>query len=161
LFTDFDGVLTDNTVLISQDGKEHVMCSRADGLAFDHLNKMGFPAYILSTESNNVVKVRANKLKIQCKQNLKNKVSEIHSIIRQIPCDPKQVIYVGNDINDLGAMSFSGLTFCPFDSHEKVKKIANVVLSTFGGKGVFREILESWFNLDLSSKYLKEVHDEY
>ena len=122
LFSDFDGVLTDNTVLISQNGIEHVKCSRADGLAFDHLKEIGFPVFVLSTEANKVVQVRANKLNIKCIQNLKNKVNKIKSIIKKIPCKPEEIIYVGNDINDLGAISYCGLSFCPSDSHELVKK---------------------------------------
>ena len=62
---DFDGVLTNNLVHISQDGQEWVSCSRADGLAFDVLRKLKIPAYILSTEKNLVVTERAIKLKIQ------------------------------------------------------------------------------------------------
>ena len=77
LFSDFDGVLTDNTVLISQDGIENVKCSRADGLAFDYFNDIGFPVFILSTETNKVVQERANKLNVTCVQNSKNKVNKI------------------------------------------------------------------------------------
>ena len=161
LFSDFDGVLTDNTVMISQDGKENVKCSRADGLAFDYFNDIGFPVFILSTETNKVVQERANKLNITCIQNSKNKVNNIKSIIKKIPCTPEEVIYVGNDINDLGAISYSGLSFCPSDSHELVKKKSSIILTTAGGKGVYREILEYWFKLDLASKYLKEKNSEY
>ena len=161
LFSDFDGVLTDNTVLTSQNGIEHVKCSRADGLAFDHLNEIGFPVFILSTESNKVVQERANKLNVTCIQNQKNKVNKIKSIIKEISCTPEEIIYVGNDINDLGAISYSGLSFCPSDSHELVKQKSSIVLATAGGKGVCREILEYWFKLDLASKYLKEKNNEY
>ena len=51
---DFDGVMTNNLVHFDQDGKEWVSCSRADGLAFDVLRKLGTPAYILSTEKTMV-----------------------------------------------------------------------------------------------------------
>ena len=63
---------------------------------------------------------------------------------------------MGNDINDLGAISYSGLSFCPSDSHQLVKKKSSIILATAGGKGVYREILEYWFKLDLASKFLKE-----
>ena len=52
---DFDGVLTNNLVHVSQNGEEFVSCSRADGLAFDVLRKIQKPAYIISTEKNLVV----------------------------------------------------------------------------------------------------------
>ena len=59
---DFDGVLTDNLVYVREDGLESVVCSRADGLAFDVLKKLKKSSYILSTEKNPVVTKRANKL---------------------------------------------------------------------------------------------------
>ena len=52
---DFDGVLTDNLVYTDQNGNEMVICSRADGLAFDVLRKLKKPVYILSTEENTIV----------------------------------------------------------------------------------------------------------
>ena len=161
IFIDFDGVLTDNSVMVSEDGKEYVKCSRSDGLAFNYLNEIGFPAYIISSEANKVVQERAKKLNIECRSNLKSKVNEIKKIIKQKTCNPKKIILVGNDINDLGAMNFCGLTFCPSDSHPIIKKNANVVLNSVGGHGVIREILENWFNLDLAKKYFREFSHEY
>ena len=59
---DFDGVLTNNMVIVDQYGKESVSCSRADGLAFDVLHKLKKSVYILSTEKNPVVTARADKI---------------------------------------------------------------------------------------------------
>ena len=55
LVVDFDGVLTDNRVYVREDGTETVACSRGDGLGMTLLRKHGFPAVILSSESNPVV----------------------------------------------------------------------------------------------------------
>lgn len=60
---DFDGVLTNNMVFLSESGEESVVCSRSDGLAFDVLRKIGKQSYILSTEKNPVVSARAKKTK--------------------------------------------------------------------------------------------------
>ena len=70
---DFDGVLTNNLVYIDQDGNETVRCSRADGLAFDVLHKLRKPCFILSTEKNPIVTMRANKLKIPAIHGVVNK----------------------------------------------------------------------------------------
>ena len=61
---DFDGVFTDNTVYVSQDGSESVSCWRSDGLGLTRLAEIGVQTYIVSTEKNIVVTMRANKLKI-------------------------------------------------------------------------------------------------
>ena len=64
IILDFDGVLTDNSVYVDQNGIEQVKCSRSDGLAFDVLRKLKKPIHILSTEKNPVVLARASKLKV-------------------------------------------------------------------------------------------------
>jgi YrbI family 3-deoxy-D-manno-octulosonate 8-phosphate phosphatase len=53
-----------------------------------------------------------------------------------------EVAYVGNDINDIEAMKLVGITFCPADAHNSIKKISNHVLKSKGGQGVVREILD-------------------
>ena len=59
IFYDFDGVMTDNTVLVDENGTESVRVNRSDGLAVSEFKKMGFAQAILSTEKNQVVSKRA------------------------------------------------------------------------------------------------------
>ena len=59
-----------------------------------------------------------------------------------------RVLYVGNDLNDYEAMKLCGYSVCPSDSHNKIKKIADIVLKTQGGKGVVRELLEDVLEID-------------
>ena len=145
---DFDGVLTNNLVKIDENGKESVSCSRADGLAFDVLRKLNKPAYILSTEKNLVVKARAKKLKIPAIQGVTDKVEAIKKLAADNNYSLKNILYVGNDLNDYLAMQFCGYSVCPSDSHPKIKHISDICLSTNGGNGVVRELLEEIFNLD-------------
>jgi len=145
---DFDGVLTNNQVHVSQRGEEFVSCSRADGLAFDVLHKLTKPTYILSTEKNSVVSARANKLKVPVIQGVDNKVDAIKVLAKKENFCLKKILYVGNDINDYRVMRKCGYTACPADSHKQIKEIANVILKTDGGKGVVREILEEVLLLD-------------
>lgn len=145
---DFDGVLTDNAVHLDHHGNEFVSCSRSDGLAFDVLRKLGKKSFILSTEKNPIVSSRANKLKIPCIQGVENKLISIKDMSVNNHIDLKNVMYVGNDINDKDAMKICGHSACPSDSHEEIKKISQIVLSTKGGQGVVRELLEIIFKLD-------------
>ena len=68
LVMDFDGVFTDNHVVVFQDGREAVICDRGDGWGIGKLKKTGLPVLILSTETNPVVQARANKLGLPCIQ---------------------------------------------------------------------------------------------
>ena len=145
---DFDGVLTNNLVQIDENGKESVSCSRADGLAFDVLRKLNKPAYILSTEKNLVVKARAKKLNIPAIQGVDNKVEIIKKLAAENNYSLKNILYVGNDLNDYLVIQLCGYSVCPADSHPKIKGISSVNLSTNGGDGIVRELLEEVFNLD-------------
>ena len=145
---DFDGVLTNNSVHLDQDGNEWVSCSRSDGLAFDVIRKLEKPSYILSTEKNSVVSARAKKLKIQAFQGVENKAEALLQLSESKGYDLSQILYVGNDLNDFHVMKICGYSACPADSHKKIKELSNVVLNTRGGEGVVRELLEEVLNLD-------------
>ena len=145
---DFDGVLTNNLVQIDENGKESVSCSRADGLAFDVLRKLNKPAYILSTEKNLVVKARAKKLNIPAIQGVADKVETIKKLATDNNYSLKNILYVGNDLNDYLVMQLCGYSACPADSHSKIKNVSSIILGTNGGDGIVRELLEEVFNLD-------------
>ena len=78
---DFDGVLTDNKVYVFQDGKEAVKCNRADGLGFDILRENKLPVFILSTEKNEVVKFRAEKLGVPAIHGVDNKGETLKKLV--------------------------------------------------------------------------------
>ncbi len=148
LIFDFDGVLTDNRVLLDQSGKEFVYCSRGDGLGFDVLRKVKKPVFILSTEENSVVTARGKKLKVPVIQGVKNKVDALHTLIKKEGFSLDSILYVGNDLNDYHAMSLCGYSACPADSHVAIKQLAKITLKTAGGAGIVRELLEDVLNMD-------------
>jgi YrbI family 3-deoxy-D-manno-octulosonate 8-phosphate phosphatase len=148
LVFDFDGVLTNNLVYLNQEGVESVVCSRADGLAFDVLRKLNKPVFILSTESSSVVTMRAKKLKIPVVQGVFNKAEAIKKLANENCFNLKNILYVGNDLNDYAAMQLCGYSACPADSHPKIKYIADICLNTNGGNGVVRELLEDVLNIN-------------
>jgi len=146
---DFDGVLTNNKVFLNENGEEFVSCSRGDGLAFDALRKLQVRVIILSTEKNKVVSSRAKKLKIEAIQGVANKKNKLTELIEKFQLSKDEVVFVGNDINDINAMSLCKITFCPSDSHELVKQKVSIVLEAKGGGEVVREILEKYFKINL------------
>ena len=81
---DFDGVLTNNSVYVDENGKETVRCSRADGIGFDAMRKMNIKSYIISSEKNQVVSSRAKKLKVPTFQGVKNKWSLVCKKIKEV-----------------------------------------------------------------------------
>ena len=140
---DFDGVLTDNRVLVFEDGREAVMCNRADGLAFDFLRRCGKPAYILSRESNPVVTARAEKLGVPVYSGVKDKAEALERLCAAHGYAAARILYVANDVNDLRVMQRVGYAAAVADAHPAVRDVAWRVLETKGGQGVVREIVES------------------
>mgnify|MGYP001300343063 CR=1 FL=1 len=141
-------MLTNNLVYIDQNGKELVVCSRADGLGFDVLKKLMKPVFILSTEKNSVVSARAAKLEVPVFYGIDNKLQMLKKLAQENNFDLNKIFYVGNDLNDYLAMKICGHTACPADSHPKIKNISNICLNSLGGKGVVREVLEQVLNIN-------------
>jgi YrbI family 3-deoxy-D-manno-octulosonate 8-phosphate phosphatase len=142
LVLDFDGVFTDNRVIVSQDGQESVICDRSDGWGIGQLKKAGLPIVILSTERNPVVQARADKLGIPCRFGLQDKGSVLKAWLAEQNIDPSQVVYIGNDENDLPCMRQVGCSVVVADAHPSILPEADLILHSAGGKGALREIYE-------------------
>src|SRR3990170_3916107 len=139
---DFDGVFTDNRVYVFEDGREAVLCSRADGLGLQKLRAAGVETVIISTETNPVVAARARKLKIRCLQGLDDKLGALNDLAREMGLELSQVAFVGNDINDLPCLAAVGLPIVVRDAHPDVVPYARYQTKTAGGRGAVREICD-------------------
>jgi YrbI family 3-deoxy-D-manno-octulosonate 8-phosphate phosphatase len=144
---DFDGVLTNNRVIVLEDGREGVVCNRADGLGFDMFRLAGIPVMIISTERNAVVARRAEKLRTPVLQNVGDKKQALAQHCQQSGIDLGRVIYVGNDLNDLAAMALVGFPVAVADAHPMVLAAARTVLASKGGGGAARELAETVLGL--------------
>lgn len=143
---DFDGVFTDNTVYVSQDGVETVRCWRSDGLGLAKLRKVGVQAFIISTETNPVVSARAQKLKLSCKQGVEDKAAGILSICAELKIDPQHTMFVGNDINDIPAFRSIGIPVCVADAYTEIYPYILYRTQKPGGHGAVREICDLVYN---------------
>lgn len=142
LALDFDGVFTDNRVTVFQDGTEAVVCDRSDGMGIAEIKRLGIPVLVLSTEKNPVVMRRCEKLGIECLHALEDKASTLVNWANSRQIDLSQVVYVGNDINDLACMQSVGCSATVADAHPSVHHAARIVLRSEGGKGAIREIAD-------------------
>ena len=140
LFTDFDGCLTDDRVWLNQEGEEFVAANRKDGLGVKRLKNLGIQVVVASTETNKVVSARGNKMGVEVLQGLADKAEAIEQYLKQKNLSWDDVWYLGNDVNDLGAIERANLSLCPADAVKKVRKTVNIVLKTKGGYGILSEI---------------------
>ena len=139
---DFDGVFTDNSVFVSQDGIETVRCWRGDGLGLRELERLGLDVIILSTEENPVVSARSRKLKVRCIQGCPDKRVALDELLLELGLNLEQVAFVGNDINDLCCLSAVGLPVVVKDAHPSVISTATYRTEALGGYGAVREVCD-------------------
>jgi YrbI family 3-deoxy-D-manno-octulosonate 8-phosphate phosphatase len=142
LVLDFDGVLTDNLVYVSEEGVESVVCNRSDGWGIARLIEAGINVVVISTEVNPVVEVRCRKLRAECLQGVDDKASALRIELARRNIDSKDVVYVGNDLNDLTAMELVGTGVAVADAHPKVLAMSSFVTKARGGGGAVREICD-------------------
>ncbi|MBF0358968.1 MAG: acylneuraminate cytidylyltransferase [Magnetococcales bacterium] len=139
---DFDGVMSDNAVMVLEDGREAVRCHRGDGLGIAQIKKRGVNMMVLSTEKNPVVAARCKKLGIPCHQGIGDKATYLLDHLKKENIDKKLVAYLGNDTNDLECMHEVGLPVAVADAHSEVLQVAKLVLSNKGGHGAVREFCD-------------------
>jgi len=142
LILDFDGVMTDNTVTVNEVGQESVRCSRGDGMGIAMLQASGVPVIVLSSEYNPVVAKRCEKLKVTCVQRTDDKLAVLLQILAERHLDPAQVVFVGNDVNDLACLKAVGCGVAVNDAHEQVFGSVKMILEHAGGHGAVREICD-------------------
>jgi YrbI family 3-deoxy-D-manno-octulosonate 8-phosphate phosphatase len=138
--TDFDGVHTDDRATVDEHGQESVTVSRSDGMGVARLRRAGVRVLILSTETNPVVTARADKLKVPVLQGVDDKQQALVEWMADQGLDPERVAYVGNDVNDLGALSSVGWPVVVPDAPPRVRALARVVLTRRGGHGAVRDL---------------------
>ena len=138
LVMDFDGVLTDDRVFVSETGEESVVCSRRDGMGIERLRNAGLPMLVISKETNPVVAARCRKLQLPYQHGIEGKLAVLQTWLADNAIDPAETLYVGNDINDLECMAAVGCAVAPQDSHPRALAAAAVVLDADGGRGAIR-----------------------
>ena len=145
---DFDGVMTDDRVWVDQNGGESVAAHRGDGMGIALLRKAGIPAVVLSTESNPVVAARCRKLGLPLQQDLQDKAEALRKILAERQVAPAQVVYLGNDVNDLPCFPLVGCAVVVADAHPAAKAAADLVLEHNGGHGAVRELVDKLLKMD-------------
>lgn len=143
LVLDFDGVMTGNTVYLDETGREMVRCSRGDGMGVTLLVRAKFPVVVLSTEKNPVVMRRCEKLKIPCIHGVADKTVAFKALLAERDVKADDVVFVGNDINDIGCLRLAGCGLVVSDAHRSVIPEADGVLSHPGGSGAVREVCDA------------------
>ncbi len=143
LVMDFDGVLTDNRVWVNDKGEESVAANRSDSLGLSILReKTGVECLVISKERNLVVEARCRKMQVPVMQAVDDKAAALKKVMIEKGLTSAEVIYMGNDTNDLPCFPMVGYTVAPADAHPEVARQADLVLTLNGGHGAVRELCD-------------------
>mgnify|MGYP002675775898 FL=1 len=144
LVMDVDGTLTDGKIYIGSKGEEFKSFNVKDGYAINEmLHKKGIKTAIITGRESEIVNIRARELSIDCVyQNVSDKVETLKQIVELYGISIDEVAYIGDDLNDFEAMKKCGITGCPADAVDEIKKISNYVSKYNGGEGAVRDFIE-------------------
>lgn len=140
---DVDGVMTDGSLTYLPDGSQVKTFNAKDGQGIIMLNKAGFLTAIITAKESSVVLKRAETLKItKVFTGQSNKLLALNSLLEEFNLNKNEVAYMGDDYPDLCVINEVGLSSCPNDAVDEVKKQAHFVSSKNGGKGAVRELCD-------------------
>lgn len=144
IICDFDGVITDGRVWTDQDGHETVVASRNDSMRIKQMRAIGIDVMILSSEVNSVVSARAKKMGVEAVHGvgLQDKGHVMRDILAQKNIRLEEVVYIGNDWNDLPCFEIAGWAVAVADAYPEVLRAADYVLHKPGGHGALRELCD-------------------
>lgn len=143
LVLDFDGVMTNNLVVVSETGEESVVCSREDGLGLEMLRRGGtVEILVLSKEKNPVVSARCKKLGIRCIQGCEEKLKMLQNLCADEGVPRSMVAYVGNDVNDVECLRWVGVAIAVADALPAAMESAAYITLKKGGQGAVREVCD-------------------
>jgi 3-deoxy-D-manno-octulosonate 8-phosphate phosphatase (KDO 8-P phosphatase) len=152
---DYDGVLTDGTVILQTDGDALRTANVKDGYSLQLAVKLGFNVAIISGGTSTSMRKRFEALKIEdFFLGVSNKVEVFNNYIKVKNIKPEQVLYMGDDIPDYNVMKEVGLPCCPADAVHEIKSISKYISSQKGGKGCVRDVIEQ--TLKVQDKWMTD-----
>lgn len=159
LILDVDGVLTDGSIILDNNGNEVKAFHVRDGHGIKMLIRSGVNVAIITGRHSKVVERRAHELGItEVFQKSRDKTIAYRELLERYDLDDREVAYVGDDIVDIPIMTRAGLSVAVADATEETKKSAGMIAKNRGGRGAVREVAE----LILKAKGLWQgIIDEY
>ena len=143
LIMDVDGTLTNGEITYSNSGEEFKTFNVKDGLGIKEIApKNNITCSIITGRTSKIVELRCKEIDIKyLYQNVNNKLECVKNLANQLNISLEEIAYIGDDINDLSAMSVCGLKGCPNDAIKEIKEIVNYKSNLNGGQGAVRDFI--------------------
>jgi 3-deoxy-D-manno-octulosonate 8-phosphate phosphatase (KDO 8-P phosphatase) len=155
---DVDGVLTDGTVLVMDNGLQARRMHIKDGFALQMAVKNGYKVLVVSGGSSPQVVNRLERLGIKdVHMTVADKKAFINSYMAGNGLSPEQVLYMADDLPDLPAMKIVGLPCCPADAVIEIKEAVQYISPLNGGYACVRDVIEKVLRLNDHWHYREDV----
>ncbi|MBE0660849.1 MAG: HAD-IIIA family hydrolase [Bacteroidales bacterium] len=140
---DYDGVLTDGTVILMSNGDALRTANVKDGYAMQLAIKKGYRVAIISGGYSESMVRRFEALKIKdVFLGVDNKIEVFKNYITENNLNPAEVLFMGDDIPDYEIMQLAGVATCPADAAEEIKAVSRYISHQKGGHGSVRDVIE-------------------
>jgi len=142
---DVDGVLTDGGVWWGPDGQEWKRFCFADIMGVSLGRRAGLALALISGENSPLVDRYASKLQIDyVEKGCRDKAAALHRFVAATQIDVTEVAFIGDDVNDLPAMTIAGFSAAPANAIPEVLAYVDLVCTNSGGNGAVREFMDAW-----------------
>lgn len=146
---DVDGVLTDGSLLLFDDGQMARRMNIKDGYALQLAIKKGYHILVVSGGHSEAVKLRLQRLGVvEIFMNITDKKAILLEYISKYELKWEQVLYMGDDIPDMIPMQLAGLACCPADAVPEIKNLSHYISPVNGGCGCVRDVIEKVLKLN-------------
>lgn len=155
---DVDGVLTDGTVLLLENGLQARQMNIKDGLALQMALANGYRVVVVSGAASEPVINRFRYLGIEeVHLGVKDKLKFMQLFLEQKGLNWKEILFMGDDLPDVPVLEKAGLSCCPADAAVDVKKISTYISPAGGGKGCVRDVIEKVLKVNGHWKYNTQI----
>jgi 3-deoxy-D-manno-octulosonate 8-phosphate phosphatase (KDO 8-P phosphatase) len=152
---DVDGVLTDGSVYVMENGEQARQFNIKDGYAIQLAVKCGYNVCAISGSRSKISIHRLNSLGVtDVYVGASTKSENFRAYLENKHVLPASVLFMGDDIPDLEVMKLAGLAVCPADAAEEIKAVSSYVSPNAGGKGAVRDVIEKV--LKIQGKWMSE-----
>lgn len=145
---DVDGVLTNCSVLIMENGQLLRTMNVRDGFAMKMAVRHGYNVAIITAGRSTGVETRLQALGIQhVILGREDKAVAFDELVAHSGIDPEKTLYMGDDLPDLGVLRKVGLPACPADAIPEIKAVSHYISPLAGGAGCVRDVIEKVMRL--------------
>ena len=140
---DIDGVLTDSTVLVLENGLQARRMNIKDGLGLQMALKNGFNVVAISGSYSEPVIQRLKKLGIEeVQMSVRDKKNFVEDYITKNNVSWEEILYMADDLPDIALMKKVGLPCCPADAVPEILELSKYISPVNGGFGCVRDVIE-------------------